>query len=415
MNILVINHYAGAPSLGMEYRHYYLANEWKKCGHKILIVCASYSHLRSNQIQLKKSFEQHNIEGINYLILKTPEYKGNNHKRIFNILTFVWRLFKQTKMLAVEFKPDVVITSSTFLFDIYPSKKIAGISGAKLVFEIHDLWPLSPMELGGYSKWHPFIMIMQRAEDFAYKYSDKIISLLPKTLEYMVQHGLSSEKFVYVPNGIVVDEWNTHREIPEEVAELIQKRKAQNKKLIGYAGNHGIANALNALVDAMKILEKENVVLFLIGQGPEKEKLIQRTKELKLQNVHFIPSVPKTIIPSLLEKLDILYIGLQNQPVFRFGISPNKLIDYMMAGKPIIQAIKAGNDMVSEAECGVSIEPENPNAIAAAVKYLISQPDKILKIMGEKGKKYCIANHDYKVLAEKFLEGLNKSVFNEHR
>jgi len=406
MNILLINHYAGSPSLGMEYRPYYMANEWQKCGHNVLIVAASHSHVRSKQFQLKHSFKKYEIEGVNYLILKTPEYEGNTIKRVFNILTFVRLLFKHKKMFANEFKPDVVIASSTYPFDIYPAKKIAKICRAKLIFEVHDLWPLSPIEFGGYSKWHPYIMIMQKTENFAYKYADKVISILPNAQKYMMKHGLKLNKFVHVPNGIIVDDWNVNRDIPDKIAELIQTLKKQNKILIGYTGSHGLANALYSLVDAMKILENENVNLLLIGHGPEKEKLIQQTKNLKLQNIHFLNSISKALIPSLLDKLDILYIGLQNQPTFLFGISPNKLIDYMMAGKPIIQAVKAGNDIVSEAGCGISIEPENPGAIADAVRYLISLPNNFLHEMGEKGKKYCISNHDYGILAGKFLEVL---------
>jgi glycosyltransferase involved in cell wall biosynthesis len=404
VNILLINHYAGSPTIGMEYRPYYLASEWQKLGHNAIIVVASHTHFRLKQFQLKQLFEQKNIDGVNYFILKTPAYEGHTIKRVINIIAFVLILFKYLKILVKEFKPDVVIASSTYCFDIFPAQRIAKMAGAKLVFEVHDLWPLSVVELGGYSKWHPFIMAMQIAENYAYKNSDKVISLLPNAIEYMKEHGLKQEKFVYVPNGINIEEWTLDREIPNDISNLIQKLKKQNKILIGYAGTLGLANALISLVDAMKILEKENINLLLIGKGIEKENLIQRTKELELKNVHFINSVPKTVIPALLDKLDILYIGLQKQPLFRFGISPNKLIDYMLAGKPIIQSIKAGNDMVSEAGCGISIEPENPIAIANAVRHLISLPIETLQEMGQKGKKYCIANHNYKVLAAKSLK-----------
>ena len=165
MNILVINHYAGAPSLGMEYRHYYLAREWQRSGHKVLIVTASYTHLRSKQFHLNKKVEKINVEGVCYIVIKTPAYEGNNYKRILNILTFVFRLKRNWGKIAKEFKPEIVITSSTYCFDIYSSRKIALLSGAKLVFEVHDLWPLSPMELGKISKWHPYINLMQRAEE----------------------------------------------------------------------------------------------------------------------------------------------------------------------------------------------------------------------------------------------------------
>ncbi len=218
---------------------------------------------------------------------------------------------------------------------------------------------------------------------------------------------MRSDKFVYIPNGICVDEWKADHEIPIEISDLIVGLRKQKKIIIGYAGNHGIANALDVLVDAMKILEQENVVLLLIGRGQEKQNLLNRVQEQGINNVYFISAVPKTIIPSLLDKLDILYIGLQNQPVFRFGISPNKLIDYMMAGKPIIQAIKAGNDMVVEAGCGISIEPENTEAIVKGVRNLIMHYSESLEAMGNRGKEYCIKNHDYKVLANKFLVALS--------
>jgi len=406
MNILLINHYAGSPLLGMEYRPYYMAREWKKAGHKVLIVAASNAHVRSKQFNLNQNYEKHSIEGIDYLILKTPEYHGNGLKRVLNMSSFIRRLYQYSAMISDEFKPDVVIASSTYPLDIYPAKKIADHSKAKLFFEVHDLWPLQPMEMGGYSKYHPYIIALQHAENYAYRNAFSVISIWPKALKYMVEHGLKPEKFFYIPNGIVIEEWDKNLEIPQEVYELIKKLKSQRKILMGYAGAHGIANALHSLVDAMGSLKKDNVELLLIGKGPEKEKLIQKANNLKLENIHFIPPVTKNQIPSLLDKLDILYIGLQNQPSFQYGMCPNKLIDYMMAGKPIIQSYKAGIDMVTEVGCGLTIEPENPEAIIKAVRNLISKSENELKVMGERGKSYCITNHDYKIIAPQFLEVL---------
>ena len=407
MNILIINHYAGAPTYGMEYRQYYLAREWQKAGHNVLIVTSSYTHLRSKQFIVNSRVEKKIVEGLDYLIFKTPSYQQNNYKRILNIFSFVFTLNRNWRKIAKEFKPNVVITSSTFCFDIYKSKKIADLAGAKLIFEVHDLWPLSIMELGGYSKWNPFIYLMQKAENFAYRYSDKVVSILPNTLEYMVEHGLRKDKFLHIPNGICIEEWDTDIDIPLEISNLIDELKQQNNIIIGYAGNHGVANALYSLVDAMKFFRNENVVLLLIGQGQEKQNLIKKVKEQNVTNVYFISAVPKTVIPSLLDKLDILYVGLQNQPVFRFGVSPNKLIDYMMAGKPIIQAIKAGNDIVVDAKCGITVAPENTQEIVSGIQYLLSQPIERLKAMGQSGKNYCMSNHDYKVLAQKFINALN--------
>jgi len=407
MNILIINLYAGAPSMGMEYRPYYLANCWKKSGHKVLIVTASHHHLRSKQFESVKYIEKQSVEGIDYLVIKTPDYSGNTLKRVLNIFVFLRKLSTSKKRIAAEFNPDIVIASSTFVFDIYSAKKISSICNSKLVFEVCDLWPLSIIELGGFSKWHPFVMAMQLAENYAYKHADRVVTVLPEAKDYMVEHGLKPDKFIYVPNGIVVEDWKIENEIPLWLKELISKIKLQGKKIIGYAGNQGIANALFPLIDAMQILQDHNVELFLIGRGQEKENLKQKVKQLNLSNVHFIDPLPKTLIPALLDKLDILYIGLQNQPVFRFGISPNKLMDYMMAGKPIIQAIKAGNDITTEAKCGISIEPENSKAIADAVKYLLSLSDEELMELGENGRRFCLEHHDYQILSKKFLDAIS--------
>jgi len=278
-----------------------------------------------------------------------------------------------------------------------------------LIFEVHDLWPLTPIELGGMPKWHPFIVVMQIAEDFAYKHADKVISILPKALEYMVSRGLDPKKFVHIPNGIDISEWQPlNTQLPEEHKEAIYKLKKEGKFLVGYAGSFGVANALDYFVKSATYLKNLPVVLVLIGQGPEKENLQKYVELNKLDNVIFLPPVSKNLIPLLLKEMDILYIGWRRNKLYRYGVSPNKLFDYMMAGKPIIHAIEAGNDLVKESGCGISIPPEDPIAIAEAIKKLIEMSPTEREEMGKRGREYVIKNHDYKVLAQKFLEAINE-------
>lgn len=404
MNILLVNHYAGSPQMGMEFRPHFMAKFWLKMGHNVLIVCASQAHVRNMQFDFSEDFQIKNIEGVDYFIIKTPKYSGNGLDRIKNMRAFIKGLNKFKSVIQKTIKADVVIASSTYPLDIYPCKKIAKLSNAKLVYEVHDLWPLSPKELGGYSSLHPFIMVMQRAENFAYKHSDVVISMLPNAFSHMKEHGLTEDRFRHVPNGIIVDDWNINKEIPTEFTELFNQQKAKNHKLIGYAGSHGVANALDSLLDAMIEIKQEPISLFLIGDGPLKSNLEKKAKDYELENVFFLKPVNKSLIPSILDKLDILYIGLQNQSLFRFGISPNKLIDYLMAGKPIIQAINAGNDIVGDAKCGISIEPENPEKIIDAILKLSKLSKAESDELGSNGKKYCLKNHNYEVLAEKFIE-----------
>ncbi len=405
MNILIINHYAGSPAMGMEYRPYYMARYWVQWGHHVTILAADHSHIRQSNPVLESDFSRENIDGIQYIWVKTPAYQGNGLARVRNIFTFVSKLWVRASRLARVIKPDVVVASSTYPSDNYIARKIANKAKAKYIYEVHDLWPLSPMELGNMSKYHPFIMAMQHGENFAYKHADAVISMLPKTLEHMKSHGLDPDKWFYVPNGINVDEWETPKGIDSPIFDKSNDIRAKYLKTVAYAGTYGLANGLDSFVLAAKKLN--DVAFILIGKGPEKVHLESMAQQEKLNNVYILGSVAKSGIPGLLDLFDYLYIGLKRESLFRFGISPNKMIDYMMAGKPIIQAIDAGNNMVEEAQCGIHVQPENPQAIAGAIEELNSLTAAELQQMGKNGQNFVLKHHDYKVLAKKMIDIFN--------
>ncbi len=175
MNILLINHYAGSPEMGMEYRPYYFAKEWQSLGHKVTILVATNSHIRQYNPEQEEKIREEIIEGIRYLWIKTPKYQGNGIGRIKNIFAFMQIINSKAKHFAQTYQPDIVIASSTYPSDNYVANKIAKISKAKYIYEVHDLWPLSPMELGGMSKYHPFIALMQHGENYAYRKADTVI------------------------------------------------------------------------------------------------------------------------------------------------------------------------------------------------------------------------------------------------
>ncbi len=152
------------------------------------------------------------------------------------------------------------------------------------------------------------------------------------------------------------------------------------------------------------------MVLVLVGGGQEKENLIKYVYKKDIANVYFLPPIDKLAIPNLLKEMDVLYIGLQKQSLFRFGISPNKMFDYMMAAKPIIQAIDAGNNLVREADCGIDVEPDNVSEISKAIWTLKSMPEEERRRLGENGKKFVLSNHTYQVLGKRFLDIMNNLI-----
>ncbi|NLG92236.1 MAG: glycosyltransferase family 4 protein [Clostridiales bacterium] len=406
MNIIYINHYAGSTQHGMEFRPYFMAKRWAAAGHNVTIVASSYSHLRTKNpdMQGKNTMEQM-LDGVRYFWIAGPEYHGNGVGRIKNMLSFLHGLYKYGDEIAAQGKPDAVIASSTYPLDIYPAHKLAKKYGAMLIYEVHDLWPLSPIELGGMSPHHPYIMVMQAAENYCYKHSDYVVSLLPNAKGHMVEHGLKPEKFICIPNGIIKADWEKPMADPPVYYDKLKQYHDEGYFLIGYTGAHGIANALDSFVEAGEMLRKEKIKLLLIGPGPERERLVQKVKDRNLgETVELLEPVKRGQIPELLHQMDALYIGLQRQPLFRFGVSPNKLMDYMMAAKPVIFAIEAGNDMVADANCGISIPPEDSKAIAEAARKLASLSKEELNAMGERGRKYILENNEYDVLSQKFLD-----------
>lgn len=405
MNILLINHYAGSVQHGMEFRPYYLAREWVRLGHRVRIVAASYAHVRQQQPMLaERDRADEIIDGIEYTWFATPHYEGNGLARVRNMATFVIRLFREGREMARLFKPDVVIASSTYPLDIFPARRIASLAHARLLFEVHDLWPLSPMELGGHRRWHPFIMLLQAAENYACRHADAIVSMLPKVASHLEAHGMAPHKLYIVPNGADPAEWGFDTPaVPDSLAACLAHLRRSGTFIVGYAGGHGTANALGHVLDTARLMRDHPVVFVLVGAGPDKATLQQRALALGLTNVRFFDAIAKVQIPAFLRAIDLAYIGWQRQALYRFGIAPNKLIDYMMAGRPILHAVEAGNDLVAEAQCGLTVMPESPRAVAEGVLTLMNLSPEARAAMGQRGRQFALDQLSYPILSQRFL------------
>ena len=404
MNIFLINHYAGSPEMGMEYRPYYLAKEWIKLGHTVTILAATFSHIRHTNPDFETEITEQNVDDINYIWIKTPKYQGNGIARTKNMFSFIKKTLYKSSFFVKKYKPDIVIASSTYPSDNYVAKKISKLSGAKFIYEVHDLWPLSPIELGGMNKYHPFIVAMQHAENFAYHKADAVVSMLPKTKEHMTSKGLNPKKWHFIPNGIVVDEWNKNVKLNKNYYDIISNLKKRNKFIIGYTGGHALSNSLITIIEAAKKISKIDIDIqfVLVGNGNEKKNLIEQSKGL--ENILFLNSIPKQEIPSLLSLMDVLIITWNKSPLYRFGINPNKIFDYMMASKPIIHAVDAPNNFVDEAKCGIAVDAENTDGIInSIIKFKQMPKDELIK-MGQNGHEFVKNNYDYKVLAKKYID-----------
>ena len=405
MNILLINHYAGSKEYGMEYRPYYLAREWVKQGHCVTILGASFSHLRQNQPKVERDFQEEDIDGIKYVWFKTPEY-GGSIARIKNIIVFLWKLRKNVKKIAKLYEPNLVIASSTYPLDNIPAHKIAVAANAKYCYEIHDLWPLSPMLIGGYSKYHPFIWAMQYGEDYAYKHVDKVVSLLWNAEDHCKERGLASGKFVCIPNGYNPDEWSDEKfELPLPEDHQTAFDSLSGKTIVGFAGGFAASGSVDTLVNAAVFLKDSyNIHFVLVGKGPEKAKYESIISVKELKNVSILPPVPKPLIPALVSHFDIVSIGGLHSVLHKYGTSPNKLTDCMLSSKPVVYSIDEPGCLVERVGCGVRVEAENAEQLAKTIDMLANYTPEERVEMGKRGRDYALNHLKWETLAKDFIK-----------
>ena len=406
MNILLINHYAGSTEMGMEFRPFYLAQEWVKQGHKVTILAGDYSHLRLKNPVVEKDFLQQNIGGVRYIWFKTGAYEGNGAKRALTMLRFVRKLYRYGKKISRLVNPDVVIASSTYPLDAYAAHFIARKTNAQVIHEVHDMWPSSLIELGGMSRKNPFVVMMQIGENYAYRHADYVVSLPSCAESYMKEHGLRDGRFACIRNGVVLSDWEDPQPLPDGHVQILSQLK--DKFVVGYFGGHALSNALDLLLDVAKRLQDTNIHIVLVGDGVEKKRLLTRAQEEQIGNVTFLDPVPKKAVPSLVSYFDCTYLGALDSPLYRFGICMNKIFDSMMAGKPMVCAIKTPDTLIPENNCGIMVDPADPKKVADAIREMSEMTPEALAEMGENGRRAAVEKYNYTALARQFTDLFSK-------
>ncbi len=409
MNILYIDHYAGSVSMGMEFRPYYLAKEWEKIGHNVRIIGADYSHLRKNNPDVRRDLDITTVDGAEFQWIRTRAYQGNGMSRVVTMLQFCWKLQLHAKKIAKEFHPDIVIASSTYPMDAYAAKRIAKLSGGKYIHEVHDMWPITPIELYGMSPRHPFVRIVQHAENYFCRNAERVVSILPCAKDYFMEHGMEEKRFVYIPNGISLSDWESPEMLPDDYLGIINKAKNEKRFILSFFGSHTRSYSLDYLIKALARTDQSRIFVAFVGEGNYKEELIKLAKELGIHPdaYAFLPAINKKAIPSLIRISDASYVGAIKNRMFRFGIGMNKLFDAMMGGKPILYAVDAPNNIVEEYQCGISVPAENTDELANGLVKLIQMPEDEKKQMGENGHNAIMNRFIYPIIAKQFSEIFN--------
>lgn len=334
-------------------------------------------------------------------------YNSNFLGRLLGYFSFVFSslfvgLFKENG------KFDKIIVTSPPLFIGITGYILSRIKKVPYVFEIRDLWPESAIDTGVVTNKY-IIKLSFWLERFLYKKAQLINVLTPAFRSALIdKKGVDEKKIIYIPNAADFT-LSDHYLDDFDVVKFKKENDLDGKFVVIYVGAHGVANHLEQIIETALLLQSNNVLFLLVGQGMEKNRLKELANERKVFNVRFIDPVPKAEIFKYILASDLGASVLKKADTFKTVYS-NKTFDYMSCKKPILMAIDGvSRSLVEDSESGLYVEPENPNDFKNKIMYYMNNPSEIIR-HGENGYNYAKSNFDRTVLAEKYLNELKENV-----
>ncbi|MFY7964209.1 MAG: glycosyltransferase family 4 protein [Chitinophagaceae bacterium] len=398
MNIWVICFYATPIKYFFGTRHFYLGKEWVKSNNKVTIFTSNSSHLTCSLPKFKGKSYTEKIDGVDTIWLNTLSHNStSNLKRILSWFHFEWQLFTLNKC-KID-KPDVIIVSSLSLLSAITGIYYSWKYKCKFVFEVRDIWPLSPIILGGFSKWHPFMIFLAFIEKFAYQKADRIVGTIPNLQLHLNNLGINKTAYC-IPQGIDLEYYlqKLQQTCPIEISNQLPI----DKFIIGYAGTINANNPLENLISAAEILKGEEVYFAILGDGNQREKLKEIAKELNLTKVFFFDSIAKNQVNAFLQKITVAYDSFDST-LADYGLSRNKWIDYMYAEKPIICSFSGYQSMINECNGGTFVPFHDVNVLANTILEYSCKTKAELKSMGARCKNFIVEERSFDKLAKNYI------------
>ena len=406
LRVWIVNHHAAHPDQAAGTRHFSLARQLAGHGHHVTIFAAGQGHYSGvdRKLRPRDLYRAESVDGVRFVWLRTTPYHGNDWRRQANMLSFlVTFLVVQTR----ERRPDVVIGSTVHPFAAFGGWLASRLRGARFAFEVRDLWPQTLVDLGALRVGSPGERLLRVIEAFLVKRASAVITLLPGMRDYLGGQSLPTDHVVYIPNGAELaafDDDTVSDDLPSQVEAClveIRRLRAEGRFLLGYLGAFGRVNRADLIAEAAALAEARapgRIGVVLVGDGPEQpsvERAADRTPAAAVCS-----PIPKRFVPLVLRELDATVVHTTYTPVYRYGISFNKLFEYMAAARPVVFACDTAFDPVRATGAGITIEPDSAERLADAYLELAGMTAADRAAMGAAGRAYVAREHDITHLGE---------------
>ena len=397
MHILIIHQAFASINEPGGTRHHEFARLLTARGHKVTVIASPVSYITGSHTNQVNS----EMEGVT--ILRAAVYDAHHKSFIHRVFAFFSFMLSSFWIGLGVKNVDVVWGTSPPIFQGVTAWALARMKGAKFLFEVRDLWPQFAIAVG-VLKNPVLIALSEWLERFLYQHADQVMVNSPGFLLPVSSRG--AKRVELIPNGADPSMFD-----PADSGSMFRESNGLKNKFIAlYAGAHGMSNDLQVVLDAARLLaDTKNIQIVLLGDGKEKNALMTQAGEMNLSNVTFLPSVPKTEMASALAGADACIAILKPLEEYKTTY-PNKVFDYMAAGRPVALAIDGViREVVDAAGCGIFATPGDANEIAGALRKLAADPAQS-RAMGLKGRKYLEQNFSRAVIGDKLLGLLDELI-----
>jgi glycosyltransferase involved in cell wall biosynthesis len=377
-------------------RNYHFARALIARGHEVVMITSAIARLEGAPgTEVEGDYLDETADRLTVRVLKGRPYSSTS-QRLLSMLHFERTALRSTRGLP---QPDLVVGTIVDPFAAHAGQVLAGRHGVPFILELGDIWPRTLVDMGALHRWHPAYWGLRLLELRLYRKAVRILSKLPLAKHHIATSRADPAKVMYLPNGVDV------RPFP---ADFPEAPEARDRFVVAYAGGITPSDGLVTLLEAAALVAHRHpelpITFRLIGEGPARTGLEDHARRLGLSNVEFLDPVPRTDVPSVLVQADVCVDIARDIGVVRdFGMSHNKLFEYLWAGRPIIFAVASANNLVAEAGAGISVEPENPPALADAVLELHGMPRLERVEMGRRGHAFVRNGYTMDTISERFV------------